>query len=210
MGEIEEDAAAAVVVNNNLGFEDVAESRNRILPRALEGGIGIPVILSKLPVLEEIETKTGDIMNVLRFEFYEQERNAYADVNCILPKTFKPDEIVSENDKNLQRGSLERMKHLLTAFISTEGLAGSNYKDIVKSAITRFTSEMVGTPCQIKLVYNKAGIISFPTVGDCISTKKQLKNLSWNPKYDNATPKQSGEGGGLSTEVDAAKMASMM
>lgn len=208
--EMEGATSTGAIVNNNLGFEEVQESRNRILPKVLEGGAGIPCILSKLPTLEEVETKTGDIMIKLNFEFYDKTTDAYADVNTILPRTFKLDDIVSDKDKELQKGSLERLKHLLTAFISTEGLVGSNYVEITQSAIARFTPEMIGTPCQLKLVYNKVGIISFPTVGDCISTKKQLKNLTWNPKYDNATPKQSGEGGSLSTAVDTAKMASMM
>ena len=191
-----------VVVQNAITFDDVEESRNRILPRILEGGKGIPVILSKMPSL----THVGDnALPALKLEFFSIVEEAYEDINVLLPKTIA----TTAEEKKLQKGGAERLKHILNAFINTEGLTGNTYEDIVVNALSRFTPAMKNIPCEIKLVYNKKGIISFPTVGDCVSTALKKKSLAWNPSYDKHTVPEKASGA-LTTTVDVNKMSEMM
>lgn len=189
-------------VSNAIAFDDVEESRNRILPRLLENGKGIPVILSKLPALVYVGE---NLLPALKLEFFSSETEAYADMNVLLPKTTAE----SDEEKKMQKGGAERLKHVLNAFINTEGLTGNTYEEIALNAIKRVTPELLNTPCEIKLVYNKKGMISFPTVGNCISTNLKKKSFEWNAQFDkHIAPEKSS--GALTTTVDVNKMSDMM
>lgn len=189
--------------------EEDEKDYNRILPRALSGGKGIPVTLHKLPVLTAVEKKDKTKFMAIRWEFYEAANDAYHKQNMALP--IEDVDVVSETDKSIQATNKSVFMHLVGAFVDFKGIPALNWLDFAEKALAKFTPAMIGTKAEIKVVYSENNkFIQFPRFPNFISTAKKKKQLETDPnnKYDKVEKTKLASSGGMSTEsdIDSDKM----
>jgi len=188
--------------------EEDEKDYNRILPRALVGGKGIPVTLHKLPVVKEVKKKDGDTFMAVTWEFYEAANDAYHKQNIPLP--IEDVDVVSKQDEDIQKTNISNFKHLMGAFIDLKGIPALNWVDFAQKAIDRIPTSAVGSKAEIKLVYSKDNkYIQFPRFPNFISTAKKKKTLETDPNnaYDKVEKTKIASSGGMSTESDIDKEA---
>jgi hypothetical protein len=188
--------------------EEDEKDYNRILPRALANGKGIPVTLHKLPAVREIKKKDGGSFMAVTWEFYEAINDAYHKQNVPLP--IEDVDVVSKQDEDIQKTNISNFKHLMGAFIDLKGIPALNWVDFAEKAIARIPATIVGSKAEIKLVYSKDNkYIQFPRFPNFISTAKKKKTLETDPNnaYDKVEKTKVASSGGMSTASDIDEAA---